>query len=176
MPNHFSVANQPCSVEACDRLIGRNGAKGMCARHYTRFLRHGSPSYRGTHSNQHFILRPMPDRFWFFVNKNGSIPEERPDLGPCWLWTGNLNQNGYGRFTTGRKKESAHRIAYVLVKGPIADGYQIDHLCFNRRCVNPSHLEQVTRAENDQRRMARRLALQVAAINPQMPKPMIPQP
>ena len=65
----------------------------------------------------------------------------------CWLWTGPLNNTGYGCFA----RTSAHRWAYAAMVGPIPDGYQIDHLCRVRRCVNPSHLEAVTRSENNRR-------------------------
>jgi hypothetical protein len=62
----------------------------------------------------------------------------------CWPWTGYLDKNGYGRVTFMQQVTWAHRVAYYLVKGPIPQGMQLDHLCRNRRCVNPYHLEAVT--------------------------------
>jgi hypothetical protein len=69
----------------------------------------------------------------------------------CWNWSGSVNRGGYGVVTVGGrsgKKLYAHRIAYELYLGPIPHGLDIDHLCRNRRCANPSHLEAVTRRIN----------------------------
>lgn len=64
---------------------------------------------------------------------------------PCMNWTGGIDKSsGYGYKWIKRKKFSAHVLAYIEAKGPIPAGLQIDHLCRNRRCVNPSHLEAVT--------------------------------
>ena len=100
-------------------------------------------------------LKHMPDeeRFWSKVDKNGPVPSEAPELGRCWLWTAS-NIRGYGQFQIGsrtgntRKMVKAHRFAYEHVVGAIPDGLQIDHLCNNPTCVNPSHLRTVTARVN----------------------------
>jgi hypothetical protein len=79
------------------------------------------------------------------------IPE--PNSG-CWLWLGTLNKGGYGDICrNGRveKHAQAHRVAYELYVGPIPAGLDLDHLCRVRCCVNPAHLEPVTRSENVKR-------------------------
>jgi HNH endonuclease len=69
----------------------------------------------------------------------------------CWLWTGAL-ADGYGIFgIKGKWSRGAHRIAYILIKGPIPARLQLDHLCRVRNCINPAHLEAVTLAENVKR-------------------------
>ena len=69
----------------------------------------------------------------------------------CWEWTASINGSGYGEFMSRRWPKAtrlAHRLVYMLLVGDIPDGLDLDHLCRNRRCVRPSHLEPVTRREN----------------------------
>lgn len=69
----------------------------------------------------------------------------------CWIWNGSRYTNGYGSFYFNGGPKPAHRVAYTLLRGPIPDGMTIDHLCRTPLCVNPSHMEIVTRAENARR-------------------------
>ncbi len=66
----------------------------------------------------------------------------------CMLWTGHVNPNGYGIFRDGNRRTTAHRWAYEFFNGPLAEGLEPDHLCRVRNCVNPNHLEAVTRTVN----------------------------
>src|SRR3954467_13693409 len=65
----------------------------------------------------------------------------------CWTWTRGLN-NGYGQVCYRGHNHNAHRLSYELFRGPIPDGLQLDHLCRNRACIYPGHLEPVTSAAN----------------------------
>jgi hypothetical protein len=69
----------------------------------------------------------------------------------CWTWTGAVQSRGYGSVGYQRRIWSTHRLSYELLVGPIPDGLTIDHLCLNKRCCNPSHLEPVTNLENIRR-------------------------
>lgn len=87
--------------------------------------------------------RTSPEiRFWKKVRKTAT----------CWLWTGSDNGNGYGTFSwASGDVRKAHRVSYEFLKGKIPDGLTLDHICRNRRCVNPDHLDPVSHRENNLR-------------------------
>lgn len=97
------------------------------------------------------------------VRKDTAAPSARPELGPCWLWTGALDRNGYGAYTHREESTRAvHRLVYLKLVGPVPNGLVLDHLCRVPACCNPKHLEPVTQAENVRRgegvQVSRRLA------------------
>lgn len=66
----------------------------------------------------------------------------------CWIWQGEINRNGYGRVWIAGLRVMAHRAVWQIIRGDIPDGLVLDHLCRNRACCNPCHLEPVTVREN----------------------------
>jgi hypothetical protein len=82
------------------------------------------------------------------LTDDGRFWENVEPTGFCWLWTGNVNDAGYGRFGAGGKIHRAHRFAYELLVGPIPEGCTLDHLCRMTLCVNPDHLDPVGHVEN----------------------------
>lgn len=82
------------------------------------------------------------ERFWSKVDAGGD----------CWLWTAGRTPEGYGKYSiTASDQLGAHRFAYEALVGPIPPGLTLDHLCRTLACVNPDHLEPVSRAENIRR-------------------------
>lgn len=145
MQLHFTIPRS-CSVTGC---ANSHWAKGFCVPHYGRWRYHGDPlagHLPGSATTE--------ERFWHKVDIKG--PNE------CWVWNGAVDGSGYGSF--GHKKPFqrgylAHRYAYEKLRAPIPEGLQIDHLCRNRGCVNPAHLEIVTQRENMNRGMAHRISI-----------------
>lgn len=97
-------------------------------------------------------LDPRSRRYWAKVSKEGD--------GECWRWTGAIQGAGYGVYWVGKKCKLAHRLAYTALVGPIPAGLVLDHLCRNRWCVNPAHLEPVTDRVNIHRSPIAKAAVQ----------------
>jgi hypothetical protein len=91
----------------------------------------GKPDRRGT----------VEERLW------SKVDVQEPG---CWRWLGAKTPRGYGNFSVDPKKTMVrvHRYVYEICVGPIPNGLTIDHLCGNPSCVNPAHMEPVTRGEN----------------------------
>lgn len=103
------------------------------------------PSHDTGKSEVEFGSPLLPARFW---EKVMPVTESG-----CWIWTGAVNDRGYGQMRAVQKRETiyAHRLAYKTFMGEIPDGLELDHLCRVPCCCNPHHLEPVTHAENMRR-------------------------
>lgn len=106
-------------------------------------------------------MTAFEERFWAHV-KIGEADE-------CWEWQG-YTQNGYGmvskRLDGETRRAGAHRVAYTLWHGPIPDGLVVDHICFNTKCVNPAHLQLLTRVENMHRLSPAAIERRIARLYP----------
>lgn len=88
------------------------------------------------------------DRFWQKVTQSGE----------CWNWDASKNPKGYGIFRYQGSTRLAHRVSYELTYGPIPDGAEVDHTCWNRSCVRPEHMRLTSRRANTQNRSGARSA------------------
>lgn len=162
------MARGICTQDQCEEFVYGHG---LCATHYHQAKRRKElPSsklcsydgcdnpyfgngYCGGHNYQlknGKTLQPLlhtlseEEKFWRRVRKG------KPD--ECWEFTGYRNRKGYGRGNYKGRMWLSHRAAYTIAYGPIPDGAQVDHMCWNRGCVNPGHLRFATNAQNGQNR------------------------
>lgn len=90
--------------------------------------------------------------------------EDRGYATPCWIWQLGTGSEGYGVVKSFGRRMQAHRFYYEERFGPIGEGFQLDHLCRVRLCVNPDHLEPVTAAENTRRSTVAKLSAEDVAV------------
>lgn len=122
------MGERTCSVAGCK---DPHDARGYCGRHYVTWRRHGDPIWQAP---------TISERFWSKVVQSGD----------CWLWTG--SGQPYGNFKFGGRDHLAHRFAYEDMVEQIPSGLTLDHLCMNKKCVNPAHLDPVPHVVNARRR------------------------
>lgn len=118
-----------CRIEECG---AKHYGLGLCRNHHARMIRNGDP-------------RGGRDRY---ETPREALDARTKPSGDCLVWTGVLNDKGYGSIWDGRRTVAAHRYAHELFNGPIPHGTVIDHTCWNRACVNPEHLRAIPQRNN----------------------------
>jgi hypothetical protein len=142
-----------CTVNDAECSEGRL-RRGLCEKHYRRALHSGSTASPQIDIWQHYSVAADTS---------------------CWEWAGALWRNGYGK--TSRSVHGtrlAHRAYFAEHRGPIPDGMDLDHLCRNRLCVNPDHLEPVSRAVNLDRGLDARTSCRSGRHDISAPSDLIP--
>lgn len=166
-----------CTVVDCAKPV-RVKSRGLCTAHYAKWQKYGDPAagrtvgtnpetctHRGCdrpyaaggYCNAHYLRSrngaDMDAPIRKLIRDAEEAFEERTEWqGECLLWTGARNNYGYGVQSSGRSRAEgpilAHRYAWERECGPIPEGMFIDHICWNRACVNVAHLRLATTAEN----------------------------
>ncbi len=161
-----------CSIEGCS---GKHVAKSFCAKHYTRYKKHGDPFAYLRKINKCKISACIKKRarqgfcshhYYCFVTYGEPTPKVKlkfhsasldeayenwvikDGINGCWSWSGWKNNGGYGYFSCKSKREAAHRYSYKKYIGPIKGGLFVLHKCDNPECSNPEHLFLGTNTDN----------------------------
>lgn len=130
--NTVKRAKRACAVEGCDRT---HYGHGLCQTHFRRKERSGE-------------VRPGVPITLNTEDPEESFTERTKWRGECLIWIAST-ANGYGRMSIdGEKNRSAHRYAWERVNGPVPDGMYIDHICWNKACVNVEHLRLASPSQN----------------------------
>lgn len=119
-----------CLIQECG---SPSYIKGWCSKHYWRWYRHGNPEHP---------TAPI------FKDPREALKARIKQSGECLIWTGSVTSTGYGNLKYKGRDRSAHIVAYILAKGPIPKGMQVDHRCLTPLCVNVKHLRLVTQKQN----------------------------
>lgn len=126
-----------CDVPNCSRL---RVTATLCRLHYRRLQSNGDPLVVQKRGANLAGKQDPAKRFWSHVDKDSHHG--------CWVWTAGLHPGGYGNFWLDGRTINAHRYSWELANGPVPDGLHLDHICRNRACVRPDHLEPVTMQMN----------------------------
>lgn len=127
-----------CSFDGCD---GKHKAKGLCGSHYRQFSK-----------GQELV----PVKRMQIVDVNlETLLKRGIKQGDCIEWTGCL-RGGYGQLTWKGERWTVHRLAYEFSTGESAKGLHIHHICANRKCFNPEHLQRASVADNNLEMLARK--------------------
>ena len=156
-----------CLIEGCERV---RKYRLLCGTHYERLRTTGSAELRTSPAvcsrcerpvlarglcSRHYHAARRPRQQSTSVNQRLTEGSTRNEAG-CLIWQGAVGKNGYGRISVSNTVRYVHRVAYETWASPIPAGLTIDHLCRVRMCIDPTHLEPVTLAENTRRELQAR--------------------
>lgn len=122
-----------CGAEGCERM---SACRGYCDMHYRRWKKHGDASIGKIRSAPLDVILEQRSR----------------QDGDCRIWTGAVDAAGYGHKRWNGRPQTVHRLKWISANGPIPVGMVIDHICWNKACINIEHLRLVTHAQNMQYR------------------------
>lgn len=134
MPPRPKMVRPPCKFPGCERLSAKS-CKGWCQTHHSRWYRHGDPS----------VVKPSN---WVRTDVVTRIRQRVVDEGGCLVWQGSRLPTGYGVIGVQNRSRYVHRLMWEDVNGAVPDGKQLHHICRNRACCNPDHLQALTVKEH----------------------------
>lgn len=120
-----------CEVDGCTKIVR---ARGWCGAHYEMWRRHGEPTAGTRH----------------YASPGEALAARSERVGDCLVWTGSTDTSGYGRIIVNGRARGVHRYAWEQEHGPVPNGMEVDHTCWNRACFNRDHLRLLTPAQNKQ--------------------------
>lgn len=134
------MARRICDFPKCGRF---RAGRGYCGGHYKQLMEGRDLKPLGR------LSIPAGERIWSKVDDTSGVDG-------CWLWTAGLDSAGYGVAHRDGRAWKAHRLIYTEKVGPIPAGMDLDHKCHQPRCVNPRHLNPVSRKQNAENRVGPR--------------------
>lgn len=141
------MTQRTCLIDGCEKPAK---GRGWCGMHYARWRKHG---------DTHTVHKNSGKRGRRHKDLDAHILSMTERVGSCLMWQGAITNNGYGVLHTeidGQRYHYAHRVSYRVFTGEIPEGMQIDHMCHNRACVEPTHLRLATNAQNHENLRAAR--------------------
>lgn len=132
MPDAYTWDMESCAFPGC---VNKQVKRLYCSPHYKQSRKPGGE----LRPLRKYVSGPVSDRLAVW---------SAPDEYGCLVWNGHTYSNGYGRIRVDGIVRLVHRVAYEEAVGPIPEGLEIDHLCRNKLCILPAHLEPVTRRVN----------------------------
>ena len=132
----MGVKREPkvCSIPDCEN---KYMSRGWCSLHYQRWRAYGDVNYPVKHKSAEKTANE-----YLLANSDKAARSE------CWVWKRAVTKHGYGHINPRFGEHQAHRLAYATWVQPIKEHSQIHHKCANKACINPDHLQEVSKTDN----------------------------